>query len=152
MVQPNRSTVRYPGYDQFSQLKVDSAPSSAGKGNCFSQLGANALEPGSIPSECWRSIPAWMRCSMVVVSTGPGGSGVAFHKPGVSGWPSSKVESAGGCTHHKVRQRRQLPEVISHLSPKHRHKKSFSSRAMWFLCPLYGGMQPTMKSQDKFVL
>jgi len=57
---------------------------------------------------------------MVVVSTGPGGSGVAFHKPGVSGWPSSKVESAGGCTHHKVRQRRQLPEVISHLSPKHR--------------------------------
>ena len=84
MVQPNRSTVRYPGYDQFSQLKVDSAPSSAGKGNCFSQLGANALEPGSIPSECWRSIPAWMRCSMVVVSTGPGGSGVAFHKHGTA--------------------------------------------------------------------
>lgn len=101
------------------------------KGNCFSQLGANALEPGSIPSECWRSIPAWMRCSMVVVSTGPGGSGVAFHKHGTAwlalqqgrkrwwlyppqGPPKEAYDAVALCPAS------QLPEVISHLSPKHR--------------------------------
>eukprot|EP00435_Cladocopium_sp_Y103_P069051 s176_g32.t1 len=54
------------------------------KGNCFSQLALRDLQPGSVPWECWRSIPEWMRCSMVVVSTGPGGNGVAFHKHGTA--------------------------------------------------------------------
>ena len=43
-----------------------------------------ALQPGSAPWKCWQAIPEWMRCSMVVISTGPGGNGVAFHKHGTA--------------------------------------------------------------------
>ena len=54
------------------------------EGNCFSQLGASSVQRGTVPYECWQALPAWMRCSMVVVSTGMGGSGVAFHKHGTA--------------------------------------------------------------------
>ena len=57
---------------------------ASGKGNCFTQLQAGSLSPGTVPWDCWQSIPEWMRCSMLVVSTGPGGNGVAFHKHGTA--------------------------------------------------------------------
>eukprot|EP00930_Biecheleria_cincta_P032968 TRINITY_DN22834_c0_g1_i1.p1 TRINITY_DN22834_c0_g1~~TRINITY_DN22834_c0_g1_i1.p1 ORF type:complete len:571 (-),score=91.88 TRINITY_DN22834_c0_g1_i1:30-1742(-) len=52
--------------------------------NCFTQLAAAALASGSIPRRCWDSIPEWMRLSMLVISTGPGGNGVGFHKHGIA--------------------------------------------------------------------
>ena len=99
------------------------------KGHCFSQLGTKDLDPQSIPSECWKSIPGWMRCSMVVVSTSPGGSGVAFHKHGTawlalqqgrkrwwlyppSGPPSSSYEAVA------LSPANELPEVVSRLPPE----------------------------------
>ena len=96
------------------------------RGNCFSQLAVRDLQPGSVPWECWRSIPDWMRCSMVVLSTGPGGNGVAFHKHGTAwlalqqgqkrwwlypprGPPTTAYDAVALCP------AAELPEVVSQL-------------------------------------
>jgi len=47
--------------------------------HCFSQVQAESLQGGPL-RELYEALPSWMRCPMVVMSTGPGGSGVAFHK------------------------------------------------------------------------
>ncbi|CAK0900090.1 unnamed protein product [Prorocentrum cordatum] len=47
--------------------------------HCFTQVDGASAEAGPL-RELYDALPEWMRCPMVVVSTGPGGSGVAFHK------------------------------------------------------------------------
>jgi len=47
--------------------------------HCFSQVQGASQQEGPL-RELWDALPDWMRCPMVVMSTGPGGSGVAFHK------------------------------------------------------------------------
>lgn len=47
--------------------------------HCFSQVPGVSAGDGPL-RELWEALPDWMRCPMVVMSTGPGGSGVAFHK------------------------------------------------------------------------
>ena len=114
-----------------SMLGDERSFQEACKGNCFSQLGAKDLVSGSVPWQCWRSIPEWMRCSMVVVSTGPGGNGVAFHKhgtawlglfQGVKRWwlyppqgpPKPAYEAVA------LAAARDLPEACAGLRPEHR--------------------------------
>lgn len=52
--------------------------------NCFTQLNESSMKINSPPRKTWDAIPRWMRCSMVVISTGNGGNGVAFHKHGAA--------------------------------------------------------------------
>jgi len=51
---------------------------------CFTQLNGAGLQEGDVPHKVWHAIPEWIRCSMVVISASPGGSGVAFHKHGIA--------------------------------------------------------------------
>ncbi|CAE8581425.1 unnamed protein product [Polarella glacialis] len=46
--------------------------------HCFSQVAGQTAE-GPL-RQLWEALPGWMQCPMVVMSTGPGGSGVALHK------------------------------------------------------------------------
>ena len=118
------------GDDRSFQEASGASGQSSGR-NCFTQLAAGSLKPGSVPSDCWQSIPEWMRCSMVVLSTGPGGNGVAFHKHGTAwlalqegrkrwwlyppcGPPSEAYDAVALCPAAK------LAEVVSKLPPEQR--------------------------------
>merc|ERR1719277_2697317 len=86
------------------------------------------MRKGSAPWKTWQSIPEWMRCSMVVISTGPGSNGVAFHKHG-SAWlvlqqglkrwwlyPPGGPPTKEAYNAVALCESRKLPEVLAKLS------------------------------------
>lgn len=115
-----------------SMLGEDRCFSEANKENCFTQLNAPALKQGAAPWKCWNAIPPWMRCSMVVISTGPGGSGVAFHKhgtawlalqQGVKRWflyPPGGPPTRRAYDAVALLQAWRLPEIVATLAPEER--------------------------------